>query len=123
LKKTSSNYSPDRDLNPEPPDFKPGTLDTHPRCSVEADRLRPLLCIGEWSISRSDWSVDPRGGPTVDTKDWSIALDPAVTLDKKVQIRPRFLVLFVKSRMFFSFCYINWKSKFVLSAAKYILSE
>jgi hypothetical protein len=123
LKKTSSNYSPDRDLNPEPPDFKPGRLTRIHGARSKPDRLRPLLCIGEWSISRSDWSVDPRGGPTVDTKDWPIALDPAVTLDKKVQIRPRFFVLFVKSRMFFSFCYINWKSKLVLSAAKYILSE
>jgi hypothetical protein len=25
------------------------------------------------SISRADWSVDPRGGPTVGTKDWPIA--------------------------------------------------
>jgi hypothetical protein len=25
------------------------------------------------SISHADWSVDPRGGPTVDTKDWPIA--------------------------------------------------
>jgi hypothetical protein len=34
LKKTSSNYGPARDSNPQPPNFKPGALDTHPRRSV-----------------------------------------------------------------------------------------
>jgi hypothetical protein len=44
--------------------------------------MRPMLrrVATRESVLRSDWPIDDRGGPTVGTKDYPIALDLAVTL-------------------------------------------